>query len=359
MWGRKPIYDVISFNGPSDIEDYYDGDELQWLMYRYPQDEFNIYSKLIIQPGQTAIIVHNGKVEKIANHGTIKLDTEFFPLIKEVTKKAHGGKNAFPINIYFINNTLKLNILFGTSTPVEIKDPVYGMLLRLRARGQLGIQVTNYQFLYERLVGSFSNNGILEFSFIEEQFRGWINQNLKSILIDYLYKNKISYDNLNVHLTSISNEFKFKMKSEVEQFGFQIVTLAIDSINVPSEDREKINLILEKKAQRDILGENDYRLIRGYDTIEKAASSDGIAATFMGMGLGMGAMQPNSIIPPQAQNSQENEILRIECSNCSSKNKLNAKFCHECGTNLLKACEKCNFSLNTKSKFCPECGEKV
>ncbi|MHA3839104.1 SPFH domain-containing protein [Mycoplasma sp. HF14] len=369
MWGsaskpynsKTPVYDVIS----------YDGDEynLNWLMYRYEENNINNNSSLIVQPGQVAIIVHNGKVEKIVKEGTTKINSEYYPFLKDITFKVHGGKNAYPIDIYFINTTLKLNILFGTTTPLEIKDPVYGILLRLRARGQLGLQVEDYQYLYERLVGSFTPEGVLSFDFVEEQFRGWINQNLKSIILDYLINNQISYDKVNLHLNNIAHEFSEKMKEEVNKFGFKIVALAFDSINIPEEDRQKINSFLEKKAEIDTFG-NDYRLIKGYDVLEKTASNQGTAGAFMGMGLGMGAMQ-SSILPPVQQAPTPApqptpapapvpvaEATKA-CYACGFGNKMTAKFCSECGAPTSKRCSGCNTELSPKAKFCPECGKGV
>ncbi|MFV8468564.1 SPFH domain-containing protein [Mycoplasma sp. VS292A] len=364
MWGSAstpknsytPVYDVISYNG----DDY----NLNWLMYRYDEDNINQNSSLVVQPGQVAIIVHNGKVERIVKEGTTKINSEYYPFLKDITFTVHGNKNAYPINIYFVNTTLKLNVLFGTTTPLEIKDPVYGLLLRLRARGQLGLQVQDYQYLFERLVGSFTPEGVLSFDFIEEQFRGWINQNIKSIILDYLISNQISYDKVNLHLNNIAHEFSEKMKDEVDKFGFKIVTLSFDSINIPEEDRQKINSFLEKKAEIDTFG-NDYRLIKGYDVLEKTATNQGTAGAFMGMGLGMGAMNSN-IIPP-IQNPEPAKATTVanpvqetkECPACGFANRATAKFCSECGSPTSKRCYGCNFELTPSAKFCPECGKGV
>ena len=66
---------------------------INWLMYKHPVDEFNNKSRLIVSPGQVAIIVHSGKIEKICKEGTYKIDSELLPFLKTFTKAFFGGNN--------------------------------------------------------------------------------------------------------------------------------------------------------------------------------------------------------------------------------------------------------------------------
>lgn len=50
-----PIYDVVKIE--RDLDD--------WLLYKYPEIEFNTKSKLIFSTSQVAILFHNDKIEKI------------------------------------------------------------------------------------------------------------------------------------------------------------------------------------------------------------------------------------------------------------------------------------------------------
>jgi uncharacterized OB-fold protein len=56
------------------------------------------------------------------------------------------------------------------------------------------------------------------------------------------------------------------------------------------------------------------------------------------------------------------EILEdIKCANCGAKLTPGAKFCPECGTRVEveMKCANCGAKLTPGIKFCPECGEKV
>lgn len=69
------FYDVVKFDGLG----------IDWLIYKHEGTEYNNKSQLIVSPGQVAIIVHDGKIEKILENGQYKLDSELFPFICYIT----------------------------------------------------------------------------------------------------------------------------------------------------------------------------------------------------------------------------------------------------------------------------------
>ena len=46
----------------------------------------------------------------------------------------------------------------------------------------------------------------------------------------------------------------------------------------------------------------------------------------------------------------------MRCSNCSSDNAPDARFCEECGQPLQRACPNCNQPVSATAKFCKNCG---
>ena len=343
------LYDVARFEGLND----------DWLLYKYPQDEFNTRSKLIVSTAQIAIIVHNGKIEKICEAGTYTLNTELLPFIKNLTKAVHSGRNPYPVEIYFINKRLKLDFLWGTADPIDVIDPVYGIKLRLRARGQFGVRITDYQYFYQTLVGSLLKNNYITFDVIRNYFRGFINQKTKKILASELIKNKITYFEIGIHLDEIQESLQQDVANELERYGFEITSLSIENVDCPEDDLNKLNDILHKKAELNQLGDNAYRTVRGYDVLEAGAKGNGTASTFMGVGMGMNmgqAVGGASIIPPQENSGSNNNI---QCPACHANIPANSRFCPECGQRILHQCPKCGASVTPRQRFCPECGEKL
>ncbi len=339
------IYNLVRFEGI----------DKDWLLYKYHGDEINNKSKLVVSPGQVAIIVHNGKIEKICEEGSFKFDTEIIPFIKFFQKGLYGGKNPYPVEVYFINKRLKLDLYWGSSDPIKILDPVYKIQLGLRARGQMGIRLTDYQFFYQTLVGSIMKDNYITFDIIRDYFRGVINQKAKKILSSYIISKKITFFEIDPHLDEIQKEIQEALTKEVEKYGFNLVNLSIESINVPEEDLTALNEILHKKAEYEQLGDDAYRTTRGYDVLEAGAKNNGSASTFMGVGMGMHmAEQINAGIIPQ-----KSAAPKKSCPKCGAEVGAKAKFCPECGASMAPKCPKCGADISAKAKFCPECGTKL
>ena len=340
----------------------YQSDVTNWLLYKHPVDEFNNKSRLIVSPGQVAIIVHNGKIEKICEDGTFKINSELLPFLKGFTKAFFGGNNPYPIEIYFVNKILKLNCYWGTSDPIKLTDPKYQIVINVRARGQLGLRLTDYQYFYQTLIGTLMKNSLITFDILQEFFRGKTNQIVKKRLSSYIIDNKISFLEIEPKIDEIQKAIEEELREELVQFGFDIVNLSVESINVPDADFEKLNEILHKKAEYEQLGDQVYRTARGYDVLEAGANNNGSAAAMMGIGMGMNMgnqMNGTSIIPPAQKVEEKKEAPAEKCPSCGAAIAPNAKFCAECGTKILRSCPECGTAVKLNQKFCPECGKAL
>lgn len=343
------LYSVVRFESLND----------DWLLYKYHGDEFNNKSKLIVGTGQVAVIVHNGKIEKIFEEGTYTLNTELLPILKTFQKGLYGGSNPYPVEVYFINKRLKLDLFWGTADPIKLLDPVYKIQLRLRARGQMGVRLAEYQFFFQTLVGSLMKNYYITFDVIRDYFRGVINQRIKRILSSFMISKKVTYFEIDPHLDAIQEELEAELKKDLNEFGFDLVNLSIESINVPDEDLSKLNDILHKKAEYEQLGDDVYRTTRGYDVLEAGAKNNGSASTLMGVGLGMQMANETGaaggIIPPKPQPQAKKKF----CTKCGAEVAKSAKFCPECGESMALRCPSCQAEVTARHKFCPNCGENL
>ena len=51
--------------------------------------------------------------------------------------------------------------------------------------------------------------------------------------------------------------------------------------------------------------------------------------------------------------------LSLECPTCSYKNAQDAKFCENCGAQLVRLCTSCRTENTPRAKFCKNCGENL
>lgn len=352
------VANVIKFDGFSDRK---------WLIFKHPSRDILDKSKVIVGPGQIGIMVHGGKVVEIFESGTFEISTLNYPVLKNFIEGAYDGKTPFPVEIYYINRILKLDMLWGTKEPIQVLDPKYQVRVNVRARGQYALRISNYEFILTTLVGSLGGKNIVEFDVVNDFFRAIINTKVKKNLADKIISQSISTLDLALHMEDISKESYQELETEFERFGFELVNFYFESISVPKEDLDRVNEILNKKAEFNILGDERYRTSRGFDVLEKAADNEsqagGIASMGLGLGVGVGVGQSVSRIasdtlanttPSTAVNKKTKS-----CINCSKMIEEDDQFCPECGTKQKIACKKCHQELKPTDRFCPNCGEKV
>jgi membrane protease subunit (stomatin/prohibitin family) len=353
------LYDVVQFEGKG----------TDWLLYKCPRDDYNTRLSLIVGPGQIAICVHNGKIEKILEEGKYVLNTDLLPFVKTLVEGVHGGKNAYPMEVYFINKRLKLDTYWGTSDPIKLVDPEYHVQINVRARGQMGIRLKDYQYFLQTLVGTLMKDSWINFDVIQNYFRGLINQKAKKIIASYMLDNKISIFNIEAKLEDIANLISGELTPEMAKYGFEVSSFSVESINVPQEDTDALNAIFHKRAEFEQLGDNRYRTARGYDVLEGAANNEGGAAgsaasigvglaagMSMGNAMGKGTTGTEGIIPPAEAPKEE---TTIECPNCHAKVTKGAKFCPNCGHAMSAHCPNCGVEVDPNAKFCPSCGKAL
>ena len=173
----------------------YDGDPsgVQWLIYKYPSEEFVLGSQLIVNQGQEALFFKGGKALDLFEGGTHTLTNGNLPILKKWVDFAFGGKTPFTAEIYYINKTANLDLKWGTSTPIPLEDPKYGLILHIGARGQFGVSIKDSRLFVSRIIGAVPNGTIINHKLILRYFNGLINSKIKSVTSEYMIMKQISF----------------------------------------------------------------------------------------------------------------------------------------------------------------------
>jgi len=377
------IIDVIKFNGIL---------KRDWLVYRYPGDNFVFGTQIIVGEGQIAVFVKGGKALDYFSPGTYTLSTQNIPILQSLINIPFGGRTPFTAEVIFINNTAKLDVFWGTTDPISLIDPKYAVRLRVRAFGQFGIKISDYRVFITELIGALGDSQIVKYDIVIKYFKGVIVTKIKTILSDIIINQKISVLEITPRLEEISMVSKERLIAEFDRFGIEIVNFYISSVNFPDEDFDTINKILGEKAAFDIIGDNRYNVKRSFDVMQTAAGNEGggnMATAGIGIGLGAAAgiavgnnfaTSAASVINTPAKtltcakcgtvNAQgvkfcsncggKMETARSECYSCKTLVDYNMKFCPNCGCSMLKKiCLICNAENSPQTKFCSECGNKL
>lgn len=343
------VFNVIEFNGLS---------SRNWVVYRFPGNEFAFGSRLIVKEGQIAVFLKSGVIHDFFTPGTYTLDSDNLPLLQKFINLPFGGKTPFTAEVFYINKTVKLDVFWGTTDPVPLVDPKYNIRIRIRAFGQMGIRISDFRVFFTELIGALDDSNVVRYDSVISYFKGIIVMKVKTNISSIIIAQKVSALEIAPMLEELSLSLKDKISNDFDRFGVSVVNFIIDSINFPDEDFDKINDILAKKAHFDIIGDERYRVGRTFDVMESAANNEGaggLAAAGIGIGLGAGAGQ--SIASRFSDSLGSNE--KIKCSGCGFMSSPSVKYCSECGKSMeiiRNVCFKCESKVDKDQKFCNNCG---
>lgn len=223
------------------------------LCHKFDSDDLRMGTQLVVHPAQTAFFVKGGAICDEFTAGTYRIDTENIPILNKIINLPFGSESPFQAEVWFINQTAKLNLPWGTPHPIQIEDPRYHIIVPVRAHGQYGIRVTNPRIFLETLIGSM---GAFTSEQIEQFYKGRIISALNSLLARQIVTNGISILDINTLLLSMSDSINEQLNQLLGKYGVSIIEFSIMSITFPQDDESVIKL---KNAKRSCRASSYYR----------------------------------------------------------------------------------------------------
>lgn len=380
----------------------YEGDN-KTFVWKYPIEDFNTGSQLIVHQSQEAVFFQNGKMLDMFGPGRHTLRTENLPIITSLMNLATGGRNAFHCELYFINKTEQMAIPWGTDSKIQYLDPVYQFPIELGACGEMSIALENAGKVLVKIVG---NEKKLTQEQLGEKLRVFVMKYAKSVIPRMIQAQKISIFDLDMYLTELADEVKYPLTEEFKDYGFDLRKFSIMRILKPDEDpnylkfkqlhyksvndvreaeiRQRVGIIdaqtaaqkkvidAEALARKRMMEGFTYQQEKAFDVAERVAENDAVAQMGnIGIGMGMmtgvggvlgntvGGILSDSMTPVTEKMSSSNNNGGF-CPHCGNRYNAGALFCEKCGTKLKKnTCPHCGNELSDGVFFCSRCGTKI
>lgn len=255
---------------------------------KFPSSDLRLGSQLVVHPSQKAFFVKGGKIYDSFDPGTYTLSTNNIPLLNAVVKLPFGGDTPFQAEVWFINLTTKLDMKWGTTSPVMLEDPKYNVIVPIRAYGQYGIKISNPIVFLTNIVGNMSSFSAFK---LHEYFKGQLLMNLNNALSTKVDIEKFSILEINNHLLELSEHCEKNINIAFEKYGISLSDFTIMSINVPDNDPsvQKLKEAKDLAARLRITGRDIYQMERSFNVLDKAADNEGQGGSFASMGAGLGA----------------------------------------------------------------------
>jgi membrane protease subunit (stomatin/prohibitin family) len=345
-------------------------DVVQWdnkpgeVIFKFDEGAIALGSQLIVKEGQEAVFFKNGQALDSYGPGRHTLSTGNVPILEKLINLPFGGKTPFPAEVYFINKTEIPNLKWGTKQPMQLMDPVYNLPVPIRAFGSYSIRITDIKSFLIMATGTWR-------AFTTEAIGTALRDmailpKVQDLVAEFMIKQNITILKLPAYYDEIGAGGKAKLVEDFTSFGVELLRFAVESINIPDDDEnvKRLKKALADKAEMNIMGE-DYKTKRTFDTMEKAASNEGMAGGMVGAGMGVGMGQQmgqmmGSVMGNAAPGQQQGQ--QVPCPKCNTMNQPGAKFCASCGGQMQApqmSCPACKANVPAGVKFCPSCGANL
>lgn len=284
--GKKHWADVIKNSGPGEL-----------LIWRQPEEDFNTNSTLIVMPGEEAVFIKGGNIEEIFGNGTYKLSTENYPFISRLRNAFTGGISTFNCVVYFVRKADSQEIKWGTETPIQVRDKVWGIRTDARVRGAYKVRIENPAKLLEKLIG---NNVPYQFQEeLDKYFASEFQGKIKSAISKFLNSLEQELIGIDAYMDELSEQIEPYIDEVVQEYGLKCVKFSLAGLDIDSSKYDeidqsqiasisKVKLAQGDKGVMDVLG-NDWGRQQAANILGDLARNPGAGgAASMGAGMGMG-----------------------------------------------------------------------
>ena len=327
------------------------------MVHKYDMNgkEIMMGAQLTVRESQVAIFVNEGELADVFEPGRYELQTSNMPILTALKSWKYGFNSPFKSDVYFVNTKQFLDMKWGTSNPVMMRDAEFGMI-RVRAFGIYSFRVSDAAKFLKEVFGTAA-------LFTVEGVEGQIKRTLVSGLSDAIAESKIPALDLAANYEELSAYALQAINPKLAELGLTLCSFVIENISLP-EDVEKA---MDKRTSMGVLGNMDqYAKYQAAEAMREAANNEnggGMAGMGVGMGAGaaMGQMFAQSFnTQPAAAPAAPAAAAGAVCSACGAAIPAGAKFCPECGAkqNAGAFCVSCGAAIAAGAKFCPECGAK-
>lgn len=287
--GQKHFIDMIKNTG--------DGDFLFW---RQPEEDFNTKSKVEVMPGEVAVFVDGGNIAAVLESGTHELNTNNYPFIGRLKNSLSGGISTFNCVVFFVKKSDSKEIMWGTTSPISVKDKVYGIRTDVRARGAYKVRIENPALFIEKLIGS--NKQFQDNDALGEYFNNHLKTIIRSSVTTFFNEYENELIGIDAYLDDISKVIERKVNETFNEYGLCCVNFSVSALDVDTEkydsiDEAQVNAIKRVKeaegeqAYMSTLGDNWDRMqsAKIMNTMAGNSGAGGIGTIGAGLGVGMAA----------------------------------------------------------------------
>lgn len=218
------MFDVIKFDGNG-----------KTLVYKYPHEDFNTKSQLVVQQAQEAIFYSRGAM---ADHftipGTYTLETKNIPILCHLVNLPFGKESPFHATVYFIDRTERMNNKWGVGMiPFVAKE--YGLPMNIGLCGEYSFKIGDAQVFINKVLGTvaqYDDEQIIAFS------NKFVQQLVTATMSKYLAENSFDLFTLEIYLVELSSMLQNQLTVAISEYGIELTKFLVTNVAKHEESPE-------------------------------------------------------------------------------------------------------------------------
>jgi excisionase family DNA binding protein len=258
-------------------------DSRDTLSWRFPDEDKEIKrgAQLIVRESQVAQFLYLGQFGDTYQPGKHTLSTDNIPVLSTLAGWKYGFESPFKADVYFVNTRLFTGNKWGTSNPVMLRDPDFG-IVRVRAFGTFDFKISDPKLFLKEVAGS-------DHHFRLDEFAETMKSRIVSTFSDAMASAKVPVLDLATRYSELG-EALLPLINPITQgkYGIEIISFVLENASVPPEVEQAI----DKRSSMGAIGNlNDYVKFQMAESLAKQGNGGGAAGTAAELAMGFGMAQ--------------------------------------------------------------------
>ncbi len=257
----------------------WEDDSRDTLSWRFPDEDKEIKNgaQLIVRESQVAQFVHLGRYADTFAPGKHTLTTENIPVLSRIMGWKYGFVSPFKCDVYFVTTRLFTGNKWGTSNPVMLRDPDFGVV-RARAFGTYDFKVVDPQTFLREVAGT-------DHHFRLDEFHDTMRSRLVSAFTEALGASKIPVLDLAARYSEVGGALLPVLNPLLlSKYGLELSSFVIENVSVPPE----VETAIDKRSSMAAIGNlNDYVKLQMAESLGKGEGGGGPGGQMAQFAMGM------------------------------------------------------------------------
>lgn len=255
----------------------WEDDSRDTLSWRFPDEDKEIKNgaQLLVRESQKAQFVYLGQYADTFGPGKHTLRTENIPVLSTLLGWKYNFESPFKCDVYFVNTRLFTGNKWGTSNPIMLRDPDFG-IVRVRAFGTYDFRIVDVPVFLKDVAGT-------DHHFRIDEFQDTMRSRFVSAFSDALASSKVPVLDLAARYSELGEALLPVLNPILTaKYGIELGSFIVENVSVPPE----VEGAIDKRSSMAAIGDlNDYVKLKLAESLAQpggggAGGIAGLAAQF-------------------------------------------------------------------------------